>query len=188
MTVREQQKGGEGRCPSPPFVLLFLKSDAEDLPKLIVFSVGHHGGVPRAEHEAGAAVRCFQHRDGAAIVKGDGEPGGEPAGGRAAEGPGVGEHLLQGGQVGLGGGVRCGEICGAVTGAVMAIGLCQPFADSEDNAAKVNIAVKTKAFTERFKQQFGCIRCIDLKVAGRPCGELIAWCSKAAEEVIQEKA
>ena len=89
---------------------------------------------------------------------------------------------------GLGGGVRCGEICGAVTGAVMAIGLCQPFADSEDNAAKVNIAVKTKAFTERFKQQFGCIRCIDLKVAGRPCGELIAWCSKTAEEVIQEKA
>ena len=101
MTVREQQKGGEGRCPSLPFVLLFLKSDAEDLPKLIVFSVGHHGVVPRAEHKAGAAVRCLQHRDGAAVVKGDGELSGEPAGGRAAEGPGVGEHLLQGGQVGL---------------------------------------------------------------------------------------
>lgn len=88
---------------------------------------------------------------------------------------------------GLGGGVRCGEICGAVTGAVMAIGLCQPFADGADNEAKVNIAVKTKAFTNQFKQQFGCIRCIDLKLSGRPCEELIACCAKAAEEVIKNR-
>ena len=88
---------------------------------------------------------------------------------------------------GLGGGVRCGEICGAVTGAVMAIGLCQPFADGADNEAKVNIAVKTKAFTDQFKQQFGCIRCLDLKVSGRPCSELIACCAKAAEDVIKNE-
>lgn len=88
---------------------------------------------------------------------------------------------------GLGGGVRCGEICGAVTGAVMAIGLCNPFVDGGDNQAKVDIAVKTKAFTEQFKQQFGCIRCIDLKVSGRPCGELIACCAKAAEAVIKNQ-
>ena len=87
---------------------------------------------------------------------------------------------------GLGGGVRCGEICGAVTGAVIAIGLCNPFTDGADNAAKVNIAVKTKAFTEQFKQQFGCIRCLDLKVSGRPCSELIGCCAKAAEAVIKE--
>lgn len=86
---------------------------------------------------------------------------------------------------GLGGGVRCGEICGAVIGAVMAIGLCQPFDDGADDEAKVNIAVKTRAFTDRFKQQFGCIRCLDLKVSGRPCAELIACCAKAAEEVIK---
>ena len=88
---------------------------------------------------------------------------------------------------GLGGGVRCGEICGAVTGAVMAIGLCQPFADGADNEAKVNIAVKTKAFTDQFKQQFGCIRCLDLKVSGRPCSELIACCAKAAEDVMKNE-
>ena len=88
---------------------------------------------------------------------------------------------------GLGGGVRCGEICGAVTGAVMAIGLCNPFVDGDNNQAKVDIAVKTKAFTNQFKQQFGCIRCIDLKVSGHPCGELIAYCAKAAEDVIGNK-
>lgn len=86
---------------------------------------------------------------------------------------------------GLGGGVRCGEICGAVTGAIMALGLCQPFTDGADNSAKVNIAVKTKAFTNQFKQEFGCIRCLDLKVSGRSCDELIARCAKAAEDVIR---
>ena len=84
---------------------------------------------------------------------------------------------------GLGGGVRCGEICGAV----MAIGLCNPFVDGGDNQAKADIAVKTKAFTDRFKQQFGCIRCLDLKVSGRPCSELIACCAKAAEDVIKNE-
>ena len=69
----------------------------------------------------------------------------------------------------------------------MAIGLCQPFADGADNEAKVNIAVKTKAFTDQFKQQFGCIRCLDLKVSGRPCSELIACCAKAAEDVIKNE-
>lgn len=85
---------------------------------------------------------------------------------------------------GLGGGVRCGEICGAVTGAVLAIGMCNPFTKGSDNEAKANIAVKTKAFTNEFKQDFGCIRCLDLKLAGHPCDEMIAYCAKAAEKVI----
>jgi C_GCAxxG_C_C family probable redox protein len=84
----------------------------------------------------------------------------------------------------LGGGVRCGEICGAVTGAAMALGMCFPYNEADDNDAKVNIAVKTKALTNKFKEEFGCIRCLDLKLNGHPCGELIKFCAKSVEEII----
>ena len=87
---------------------------------------------------------------------------------------------------GFGGGVRCGEICGAASGAVMAIGLAFPYADGEDAEAKVRIAKLTMRLNRDFIQQFGCIRCQDLKRNGVPCDELIAWAAKRAEEIIQE--
>lgn len=88
---------------------------------------------------------------------------------------------------GLGGGVRCGEICGAVTGAVMALGMSNPFDEGDNAEAKAKIAVMTKAFTNQFKQEFGCIRCLDLKKNCQPCDKLIAYCAKAAEEAISKK-
>ena len=86
---------------------------------------------------------------------------------------------------GFGGGVRCGEICGAASGAVMALGLAFPYYDGEDAGARARIAKLTMAFNRDFQQQFGCIRCQDLKRNGIPCNELIAWAAAHAEELIQ---
>ena len=87
---------------------------------------------------------------------------------------------------GFGGGVRCGEICGAVSGAVMALGLAFPFNDGEDAQAKAKIARLTISLTRDFGQEFGCIRCFDLKRAGQPCPALIAYAAELAEKKIQE--
>lgn len=85
---------------------------------------------------------------------------------------------------GFGGGVRCGEICGAVSGAVMAIGLTNPYVDGADIEARNKIALLTKECTKRFKEQFGCIRCVELKQSGHSCDELIAFGAELAEDII----
>lgn len=85
---------------------------------------------------------------------------------------------------GFGGGVRCGEICGAVSGAVMAIGLTNPYVDGADIEARNKIALLTKECTKRFKEQFGCIRCVELKQSGHSCDELIAFGAGLAEDII----
>ena len=78
---------------------------------------------------------------------------------------------------GFGGGVRCGEICGAVSGAVMALGL---------TTDKAEIARATKTFTKAFQDQFGCIRCLDLKRNGKSCAELIDFAARQAESMIKK--
>ena len=88
---------------------------------------------------------------------------------------------------GFGGGVRCGEICGACSGAVMALGLASPFTDGEDADARGRIARQAGAFTRQFAADQGCIRCIDLKRAGRPCDELIAYAAEAAEKILKNQ-
>ena len=87
---------------------------------------------------------------------------------------------------GFGGGVRCGEICGAASGAVMALGLAFPYTDGEDAGARARIAKLTMALNRDFQQQFGNMRCQDLKRSGVPCDELIAWAAARAEELIRE--
>lgn len=72
---------------------------------------------------------------------------------------------------GFGGGVRCGEICGSVSGGVMALGLThdKPIAD------------EVRAYTQRFCEEFGCIRCQELleKFGGKGhCNEFIAFCAQ----------
>ena len=86
---------------------------------------------------------------------------------------------------GFGGGVRCGEICGALSGAVMALGLAFPYNDGENVQAKAKIAKLTMVLDRDFSQQFGALRCQDLKRNGIPCDELIAWAAKRAEELIR---
>lgn len=75
---------------------------------------------------------------------------------------GIGEEqsLAMGG--GFGGGLRCGEICGAVSGAVMVLSMTHPYVDHTDLESKNRIARLTKEFHRRFKDAFGCERCLDL--------------------------
>jgi len=88
---------------------------------------------------------------------------------------------------GFGGGLRCGEICGAVSGAVMAVGLCCPYVDETDLETKQKIAELAKSVCAQFKEEYGVLRCVDLKKAGRPCAELIEYCAALAEKTIKEK-
>lgn len=88
---------------------------------------------------------------------------------------------------GFGGGVRCGEICGALSGAVMAVGLTHPYSDASDAAAKDKIALLTKQCTGEFRNEFGAVRCIELKKAGKSCAELIEYAAELAEKIIGEE-
>ena len=88
---------------------------------------------------------------------------------------------------GFGGGVRCGEICGACSGAVMALSLANPYTDGEDAEARGRIGKLAGAFTRQFAADQGCLRCIDLKRAGRPCDDLIAYAAEAAETILKNK-
>ena len=85
---------------------------------------------------------------------------------------------------GFGGGLRCGEICGALSGAVMAIGMAYPYNDGHDLEAKNKIAALTKECTGRFQEEFGCLRCVDLKKNGQPCPLLIEYAAQLAEDII----
>lgn len=77
-----------------------------------------------------------------------------------------------------------GEICGALTGAVLALGAAFPFTDADDAESKVKIAALTKQSAAMFKDNFGCLRCLELKAAGKPCKELIAYGAELAEQMI----
>lgn len=87
---------------------------------------------------------------------------------------------------GFGGGVRCGEICGALSGAVMAIGLANPYNNVDDTDAKDKIAALTRKCTGEFENEFGALRCADLKESGFSCSELIEYAAELAEKIISE--
>ena len=84
---------------------------------------------------------------------------------------------------GFGGGVRCGEICGAISGAVMAIG-ASVLPDDCGREGSARVAALTKQCTAAFREQFGALRCLDLKGAGVPCDDLIAFGAETAERII----
>ena len=80
---------------------------------------------------------------------------------------------------GFGGGVRSGEICGAISGAVMAIGLIEP--------DKRKVAAMTKQCVDSFRQEFGCVRCLELKQNRVSCDALIEYGAKYIEELMKQK-
>jgi len=86
---------------------------------------------------------------------------------------------------GLGGGARCGELCGALSGAILALGAAFPHTDGEDAAARNKIAVLTGQLNRAFREEFGCVRCVDLKRSGHPCAELIDFAARKTEELIE---
>ena len=88
---------------------------------------------------------------------------------------------------GFGGGVSCGEICGAAAGAVMALGLVGAKADPEDAVLRSKVRQLSGQFNRAFQQQFGCIRCVDLKKNRQPCPLLIEYAAEAAETMIKNE-
>ena len=80
---------------------------------------------------------------------------------------------------GFGGGVRSGEICGAISGAVMAIGLIE-----QD---KRKVAGLARGCVESFRQNFGCVRCLELKQNRVSCDALIEYGAKYIEELMKQK-
>lgn len=82
---------------------------------------------------------------------------------------------------GFGGGVCSGEICGAATGGVMAIGLTASRTGNKDK-----IAALTKNFVAQFREDYGCVRCAELKGKGATCDELIAYAADLADDVLSK--
>lgn len=62
----------------------------------------------------------------------------------------------------FGGGMRCGEVCGAVTGALMAIGTKFGSAKENDMESKMPAYKMEVEFLDKFKEKYGCLRCMDL--------------------------
>ena len=85
---------------------------------------------------------------------------------------------------GFGGGVSCGEICGAAAGAVMALGLARPYTSPEDGESRAAIRKAAAEFNRCFRENFGCLRCVDLKRAGQPCAALIEYAAEQAEKML----
>lgn len=79
---------------------------------------------------------------------------------------------------GFGGGVRSGEICGAISGAVMAIGMAEP--------DKRRVATLTRQCVESFRQEFGCVRCLELKQNRVNCDKLIEFGAQFVEDLMKD--
>lgn len=99
---------------------------------------------------------------------------------------GIDERTALSVAAGFGGGVRCGEICGAISGAVMALGLADPASEEGGREAAARLSQLTKACSAAFREQYGAVRCLDLKRAGVSCDELIALGARTAERLIEE--
>ena len=87
---------------------------------------------------------------------------------------------------GLGGGFRCGEICGALSGAVLAAGLCCPYHAAADLSAKEEIAALTRQLDTSFQQQFGAVRCAELRGDGSRCNEYIAFMAQTCKDIFEQ--
>lgn len=63
----------------------------------------------------------------------------------------------------FGGGMsHCGEVCGAVSGALMLIGLKYGQYKEGDGDSKKNTYEIAKQFIDKYKEEFGSIRCTEL--------------------------
>lgn len=81
---------------------------------------------------------------------------------------------------GFGGGVRSGEICGAISGGVMALGL------AAHNNGNDSVAQIVKRYVEEFSNEYGCVRCADLKNKKISCDTLIRFAADTVEKYISQ--
>lgn len=90
---------------------------------------------------------------------------------------------------GFGGGLRCGEVCGAVAAGVYILGLCYPYNEKGDLAAKEKIARLTKEFTAKCKEEFGALPCRELIADGshERCEGYMARAIELIHEMIERE-
>ena len=88
---------------------------------------------------------------------------------------------------GFGGGMRSGEVCGAISGAIMALGCRLSRANPDIFDSKMQTANATRECVKRFREKYGCIRCLELKKAGISCDDLIAFGAEQAEAILNNK-
>lgn len=93
---------------------------------------------------------------------------------------GLDSDLAASAGVGFGGGAGCGEICGTVSGAIMALGI----SSSKKGYSSADAKKKVSEFTKCFRDEFGCIRCKDLKAEKVACDTLIAYSADITEKII----
>ncbi|MCR5089586.1 MAG: C-GCAxxG-C-C family protein [Oscillospiraceae bacterium] len=79
---------------------------------------------------------------------------------------------------GFGGGAGCRELCGALSGAFMAAG-AKLGADRRPQVLAID-----RELTNAFRERFGAVRCADLKAAGIPCDDLIAFAAAHMEKAL----
>ena len=85
---------------------------------------------------------------------------------------------------GFGGGMRSGEVCGAISGAIMALGCGISRANPDSPDCKMQTANATRECVKRFREKYGCIRCLELKRTGISCDDLIAFGAEQAEAIL----
>ncbi|MCR5136487.1 MAG: C-GCAxxG-C-C family protein [Oscillospiraceae bacterium] len=93
---------------------------------------------------------------------------------------GLSEELSASVAAGFGGGAGCRELCGALSGSFMAVGTVL----GADHRPQVQAA--DREITAAFREKFGAVRCADLKAAGVPCDDLIAFAADKTESVLNQ--
>ena len=56
----------------------------------------------------------------------------------------------------------------------------------DDVSERARVRKLSAEFNRLFRENFGCVRCLDLKKNGQPCAKLIEYAAEKAENLIQE--
>lgn len=90
---------------------------------------------------------------------------------------------------GFGGGMNCGEVCGTVSGAIYSIGNSIRHYEYEDFDTSQRLIKTVNEFTDRFKEEFGSLRCAELAPEGDmgKCHLYIKRAKELALELIERE-
>ena len=102
---------------------------------------------------------------------------------------GIDEKTALAAMGGFGGGLRCGEVCGVVSAGVYTLGMCFPYDEKGDREAKETIAILTKEFTTKCREEFGTLPCRELIADGshERCEGYMARAIELIHEMIERE-
>lgn len=89
---------------------------------------------------------------------------------------------------GLGGGLFHGEACGAVSAAAVALSMVYGFAEPNPGEIDELLKAKVHEFEDRFIEQFGSLRCVELLQEGEDkwarCGEYCEYACTLLDDLL----